>query len=89
MKCLILAAGYATRLYPLTENFPKPLLEVGGKAILEYFDILDTLEIEGSLERKLFNVFREDEVTESLSQEDALKNSHNPEEGYIRAPKVV
>ena len=26
MKCLILAAGYATRLYPLTENFPKPLL---------------------------------------------------------------
>ena len=30
MKCLILAAGYATRLYPLTENFPKPLLKVGG-----------------------------------------------------------
>ena len=29
MKCLILAAGYATRLYPLTENFPKPLLTVG------------------------------------------------------------
>lgn len=29
MKCLILAAGYATRLYPLTENFPKPLLKVG------------------------------------------------------------
>ncbi len=28
MKCLILVAGYATRLYPLTENFPKPLLEV-------------------------------------------------------------
>ncbi len=36
MKCLILAAGYATRLYPLTENFPKPLLEVGGKAILDH-----------------------------------------------------
>ncbi len=28
MKCLILAAGYATRLYPLTKNFPKPLLTV-------------------------------------------------------------
>jgi glucose-1-phosphate thymidylyltransferase len=36
MKCLILAAGYATRLYPLTENFPKPLLHVGGKPILDW-----------------------------------------------------
>ncbi len=36
MKCLILAAGYATRLYPLTENFPKPLLPVGGKTILDW-----------------------------------------------------
>lgn len=36
MKCLILAAGYATRLYPLTENFPKPLLAVGEKTILDW-----------------------------------------------------
>lgn len=36
MKCLVLAAGYATRLYPLTENFPKPLLKVGGKTILDW-----------------------------------------------------
>lgn len=36
MKCLILAAGYATRLYPLTENFPKPLLKVGDKTILDW-----------------------------------------------------
>ncbi|MBE6757534.1 MAG: nucleotidyltransferase family protein [Ruminococcaceae bacterium] len=36
MKCLILAAGYATRLYPLTENFPKPLLTVGEKTILDW-----------------------------------------------------
>lgn len=35
MKCMILAAGYATRLYPLTKNFPKPLLPVGGKSILD------------------------------------------------------
>lgn len=43
MKCLILAAGYATRLYPLTENFPKPLLEVGGKTILDWLiDDIDT-----------------------------------------------
>ena len=36
MKAIILAAGYATRLYPLTKNFPKPLLEVGGKTILDH-----------------------------------------------------
>ena len=42
MKCIILAAGYATRMYPLTLNFPKPLLEVGGRPILDWLrsDIL-------------------------------------------------
>lgn len=35
MKVLILAAGYATRLYPLTENKPKCLLMVGGRTILD------------------------------------------------------
>ena len=44
MKCLILAAGYATRLYPLTENFPKPLLSVGEKTILDWLvDDVDSL----------------------------------------------
>lgn len=43
MKCIILAAGYATRLYPITENFPKPLLDVGGKTILDWMiDDIDT-----------------------------------------------
>lgn len=36
MKCIFLCAGYATRLFPLTENFPKALLKVGGKPILDY-----------------------------------------------------
>ena len=44
MKCLILAAGDATRLYPLTENFPKPLLPVQDKPILDWLiDDMDTL----------------------------------------------
>ena len=34
--CIVLAAGYATRMYPLCENFPKPLLKVGEKAILDW-----------------------------------------------------
>jgi len=35
MKAVILAAGYGTRLYPLTLNKPKALLQVGGRTILE------------------------------------------------------
>ena len=39
---ILLCAGYATRLYPLTENQPKPLLPVGDHPILEW--ILKRLE---------------------------------------------
>lgn len=48
MKCLILAAGYATRLYPLTENFPKPLLKVGEKTILDW--IVDDIDEKGTVD---------------------------------------
>jgi glucose-1-phosphate thymidylyltransferase len=41
MNVLILAAGYATRLYPLTLNKAKPLLEIAGKPIIEW--VLDNL----------------------------------------------
>jgi len=36
VKALILAAGYATRLYPLTKEYPKPLLVVKGRPIINY-----------------------------------------------------
>lgn len=36
MKAYLLAAGYATRLHPLTLDQPKPLLEVGGRALLDH-----------------------------------------------------
>ncbi len=49
MKCLILAAGYATRLYPLTENFPKPLLKVGDKTILDW--LIDDISASGLVDR--------------------------------------
>ena len=46
MKVIILAAGYATRLYPLTLTQPKPLLPVAGKPMVDY--VLDNLApIEG------------------------------------------
>jgi glucose-1-phosphate thymidylyltransferase len=41
MKLIILAAGYATRLYPLTLNQPKPLLPVAGKPMIEH--VIDNL----------------------------------------------
>ena len=49
MICLILAAGYATRLYPLTENFPKPLLKVQDKTILDW--LLDDINGAGTVTR--------------------------------------
>ena len=45
MKALVLAAGYATRLYPLTLDKPKALLEVGGRPMLDY--VLDRLQAMG------------------------------------------
>jgi glucose-1-phosphate thymidylyltransferase len=41
MKIIILAAGYATRLYPLTLTRPKPLLPVAGKPMIDH--VLDNL----------------------------------------------
>ena len=41
MKLIVLGAGYATRLYPLTLNQPKPLLPVAGKPMMEH--VLDNL----------------------------------------------
>jgi len=35
LDCVLLAAGYATRLYPLTRDMPKPLLPVAGRTILD------------------------------------------------------
>ena len=64
MKNIVIAAGYATRLYPLTENFPKPLLKIGERSILgRMLDDIDTLpEIDGHIivtNHRFANVFKE------------------------------
>lgn len=48
MKVLILAAGYATRLHPLTLTQPKPLLSVAGKPMIDY--VLDNLAPIGGID---------------------------------------
>lgn len=49
MKVIILAAGYATRLYPLTLTKPKPLLPVAGKPMIDH--VLDNLAAVGGIDR--------------------------------------
>lgn len=49
MKVLILAAGYATRLYPLTLTQPKPLLDVAGQPMIDY--VLDNIAPIGGIDR--------------------------------------
>ncbi|MDQ7054768.1 MAG: nucleotidyltransferase family protein [candidate division KSB1 bacterium] len=41
MRAILLCAGFATRMYPLTRDFPKPLLPVAGRPVLDY--LLDQL----------------------------------------------
>lgn len=50
MKTIVLAAGYATRLYPLTLDRPKALLPVGGRPMLEHLlERLDGLAAPGEI----------------------------------------
>jgi aspartyl-tRNA(Asn)/glutamyl-tRNA(Gln) amidotransferase subunit C len=57
--------------------------------ILDYFDILDEVPGDSGYEQYLFNVLREDIVRPSLSQEDALKNAGETEDGFFKAPRVM
>jgi aspartyl-tRNA(Asn)/glutamyl-tRNA(Gln) amidotransferase subunit C len=58
-------------------------------AILEYFDVLDTVEGEPAVSHDLKNVMREDLVEPSLSREDVLSNAGAQEDGFIKAPRVM
>ena len=49
MKIILLCAGYATRLYPLTKDLPKPLLPIAGRPMLEW--ILDQVKLLPGVEK--------------------------------------
>ena len=90
MKCLILAAGYATRLYPLTENYPKPLLEIKGKSILDW--LIDDIESSGMVDgfvvvtnhrfAKIFEEWAKDR--EEITIIDDLTESNETRLGAVR-----
>jgi aspartyl-tRNA(Asn)/glutamyl-tRNA(Gln) amidotransferase subunit C len=58
-------------------------------AILEYFDILDTVRDDAGEHAREFNVMREDEVTPSLPQDEVLGLARDSEDGFIKAPRVM
>ena len=61
-------------------------------SVLEYFGQLDELPTENVAPTyhvaEIYNVFREDVVEECLSQEAALENTENKQEGAFRVPKI-
>ena len=92
MKALILAAGYATRLYPITKEFPKPLLAIGRRPIIDY--ILDKLEVIDSIDEiivvtnsKFIPIFRKwaaaTKTKKKLTLIDDLTQSHSDRRGAI------
>jgi len=56
---------------------------------LDYFDVLDRVQGEGTASCDLSNVMREDVVEPSLPQEEVLKNAAAQEDGFIKAPRVM
>jgi len=66
-----------------------PEFTIQFNAILEYFEVLDTVEGEGAQDTRAVNVFRDDEPEASLSQEEVLTNAGSTEDGFIKAPRVM
>lgn len=63
---MVMAAGLGTRMQPLTDNCPKPLIEVGGKPLLQY--TLDKLR-EAKVKKIVVNVHYLPEMMEEYLQE--------------------
>jgi glucose-1-phosphate thymidylyltransferase len=92
MKALILAAGYATRLYPLTKEYPKPLLEIGGRPLIDYIvdklqEIKEIDEILVVTNSKFIGQFRRWKkglvVSKHIRLIDDLTSSHDDKRGAI------
>lgn len=81
VKALILAAGYATRLYPLTLDKPKPLLPVAGKPMLDYIiakieEVPDIDEVFVVTNNKFFKHFLEWKSSYTGNKKVTIVNDH-------------
>lgn len=93
MKTLILAAGYATRLYPLTLKTPKPLLNIGKKPIIDY--ILDKVEQVGDMDEvfivtnnkfyKQFNSWLQTKTNSAYARYTLINDGSNSAEDRLGA----
>jgi glucose-1-phosphate thymidylyltransferase len=75
MNALILAAGYATRLYPLTQSVAKPLLPLAGRPMIDYIleriHEADPLEVHVVTNSKFADAFREWAPADVIVHDDA------------------
>jgi len=92
MKALVLAAGYATRLYPLTKYYPKALLAVGTRPMINY--IVDKLEEIKEIDEiivvtnsKFYSIFKEwsrtVKIRKRISIVDDLTKSNETRKGAV------
>ncbi len=73
MKTMLLAAGKGTRLAPLTDTTPKPLLPVGGKPLI--FHLLGQLQQAGVNEVVINTHHLGEQIEQALSVLDPSKSA--------------
>ncbi|MEM1550627.1 MAG: Asp-tRNA(Asn)/Glu-tRNA(Gln) amidotransferase subunit GatC [Candidatus Bathyarchaeia archaeon] len=76
----------------LTEEEKEVFVEQFNR-ILEFFEKIDEVNTEGIPPTyhvlDLANIFREDEIQESLPREEALRNAPRREDGFFKSPRIV
>lgn len=94
MKCIFLCAGYATRMYPLTKDFPKSLLEINGKPLINY--LIEDLETKKYIDEyiiisnhKFINVFNLWKKQQKLTNITILDDGTTSNETRLGAVKDI